>query len=400
MENLFIRQKYLDKIKPFIQKQMIKVLVGARRVGKSVLLTQLIEIIKNQDSKANIIFINKEFYEFKKIKTDEDLYDYVIDKTISTACNYVFVDEVQEIERFEIALRQLFAKGYDIYVTGSNAKMLSGDLATHLSGRYVEFHIHPLSYHEFLTFRNLENKTSSLNTYIRYGGLPYLLHLELNDEIVYGYLKSIYNTIILKDVVSRYNIRDIDFLDRLVEYLSDNLGSYVSSKRITDFLKSQKLSYSINTVLNYLKYLTSAFFIEKVKRYDIIGKKRFEINDKYYFEDLGLKHAVIPYQIDDIGKVYENLVYNKLIEEDYEIFVGKYQDKEIDFVARKGSIVKYYQVAYLLPNEKVRQREFGNLLEIPDNYEKTVISADEFPNASFQGINHQHILDFLTSDIR
>ena len=398
MEKLFIREKYLEKIKPFIQKQMIKVLVGSRRVGKSVLLSQLIDTIKEIDKDANIIYINKEFYEFKTIKTDEDLYAYVLEKTIRGKSNYVFIDEVQEIDRFEIVLRQLFAKQYDIYVTGSNAKMLSSDLATHLSGRYIEFRIYPLSYADFINYRYLENSISSLNSYIKYGGLPYLLHLELKEDIIYGYLKSIYNTIILKDVISRYNIRDIEFLDRLVEYLSDSLGSYVSSRKINGLLKSQRISLSINTILNYLKYLAAAYFIEKVQRYDIIGKKRFEINDKYYFGDLGLKHSIIPYKVDDIGKVYENLVYNKLVAEDYEVFVGKHQDKEIDFVAKKGNITKYFQVAYLLPNEKVRKREFGNLLEIPDNFEKIVISADEFPQANYSGIKHQHILDFLMSE--
>ena len=241
----------------------------------------------------------------------------------------------------------------------------------------------------------MPDKTETLLKYIRYGGLPYLINIDLNDETVYGYLKSIYNTIVLKDVVSRYNIRDIDFLERLIEYLSDNLGSYVSSKKITDFLKSQRISLSVNTVLNYLQYLNNAFFIQKVQRYDIIGKKRFEINEKYYFSDLGLKHSVIPYKTDDIGKVFENLVYNKLIADGYTVYVGKLKDMEIDFVASKNDTVKYIQVAYLLPNKKVREREFGNLLKIQDNYEKIVISADEFTGGNFKGIKHTHILKFL-----
>ncbi len=223
-----------------------------------------------------------------------------------------------------------------------------------------------------------------------------MINLELNDEIVYGYLRSIYNTIILKDVVARYNIRDIDFLERLTEYLSDNLGSYVSSKKITDFLKSQRIRLSVNTVLNYLQYLTSAFFIQKVQRYDIIGKKRFEINDKYYFNDLGLKHALIPYKTDDIGKVFENLVYNHLIYQGYMVYIGKFKNMEIDFVATKNDITKYIQVAYLLSDEKVRQQEFGNLLKIQDNYEKIVVSADDLISGNYKGVKHVYILDFLT----
>ena len=225
----------------------------------------------------------------------------------------------------------------------------------------------------------------------------YLIVLQLEDEIVYGYLKSIYNTIILKDIVSRYSIRDIDFLERLVEYLSDNLGSYVSSKKISDFLKAQRVSLSVNTVMNYLKFLTNSFFINKVQRLDIIGKKRFEINDKYFFSDLGLKHSIIPYTGSQIGNVFENLVYNQLIYEDYKVYIGKHQDREIDFVAQKGNETKYIQVAYQLPDEKVRKREFGNLLKIEDNYEKIVVSSDEFAE-DYKGIKHIHIRKFLTNE--
>jgi predicted AAA+ superfamily ATPase len=202
----------------------------------------------------------------------------------------------------------------------------------------------------------------------------------------------------LKDIVARYNIRDVDFLDRLVEYLSDNLGSYVSSNKISDFLKSQRVHLSVNTVMNYLKYLTSSFFINKVERIDIIGKKRFEINDKYFFTDLGLKHSIIPFTGAQIGNVFENLVYNQLIYEDYKVFIGKHQDREIDFVAQKGNITKYIQVAYQLPDEKVREREFGNLLKIEDNYEKIVVSADEF-TTDYKGIKHIHIREFLSNKL-
>lgn len=397
MQKTIKRTKYLKKIAPYIGKQIIKVLVGARRVGKTTILHQLSKQIKETEPQANIIYINKEYYKFKHIKNDEDLYVYVNSKIKNKKNNYIFIDEIQEINNFELALRQLLVKQYDIYCTGSNARMLSGDLATHLSGRYIEFKITSLTYPEFLQFHNLPNKTETLLKYIRYGGLPYLINIELNDEIVYGYLKSIYNTIVLKDVVTRYNIRDIDFLERLTEYLSDNLGNYVSSKKITDFLKSQRISLSVNTVLNYLQYLNNAFFIQKVQRYDIQGKKRFEINDKYYFNDLGLKHSVIPYKPDDIGKIFENVIYNHLINQGFTVYVGKLQDMEIDFVASKKDITKYIQVSYLLPDEKIRDREFGNLLKIKDNYEKIVISSDEFISGNHKGIKHIHILDFLTN---
>ncbi|MBT3300950.1 MAG: ATP-binding protein [Bacteroidetes bacterium] len=396
MKTAYIRGKYLDKVKPFIGKSIIKVLTGQRRVGKTTILIQIIDFIKQEDKNAHVIYINKEHNDFKFIKEAEDLFQYVKSKLSKNKTNYVFIDEIQEINEFEIALRQMLVEGIDLYCTGSNAKMLSGDLATHLSGRFIEFHISSLSFNEFLQIHKLENNNDALNKYIRYGGMPYLIHLPFDDEIVYGYLKSIYNTIILKDIVARYSIRDIDFLERLVEYLSDNLGSYVSSKRISDFLKAQRVSLSVNTVMNYLKFLANSFFINKVQRLDIIGKKRFEINDKYFFSDLGLKHAIIPYTGNQIGNIFENLVYNQLIYEDYKVYIGKHQEREIDFVAQKGNETKYIQVAYLLPDEKVREREFGNLLRIEDNYEKIVVSADEFAE-DYKGIKHMHISKFLTS---
>ena len=396
MKTAYIRGKYLDKVKPFIGKSIIKVLTGQRRVGKTTILIQIIDFIKQEDKNAHVIYINKEHNDFKFIKEAEDLFQYVKSKLSKNKTNYVFIDEIQEINEFEIALRQMLVEGIDLYCTGSNAKMLSGDLATHLSGRFIEFHISSLSFNEFLQIHKLENNNDALNKYIRYGGMPYLIHLPFDDEIVYGYLKSIYNTIILKDIVARYSIRDIDFLERLVEYLSDNLGSYVSSKRISDFLKAQRVSLSVNTVMNYLKFLANSFFINKVQRLDIIGKKRFEINDKYFFSDLGLKHAIIPYTGNQIGNIFENLVYNQLIYEDYKVYIGKHQEREIDFVAQKGNETKYIQVAYVLPDEKVREREFGNLLRIEDNYEKIVVSADEFAE-DYKGIKHMHISKFLTS---
>lgn len=396
MENIYIRKQYLQKIKPFIGKNIIKVLIGQRRVGKTTMLKQIIDLIIQNKQDVNVIYINKEQNEFKHIKNSDDLFLYIKSQLSESKENFVLIDEIQEVDDFEIALRQLLVEKLDLYCTGSNAKMLSGDLATHLSGRYIEFHINSLSYNEFLEFHKLENSNESLNQYIRFGGLPYLIHLPLEDEIVYGYLKSIYNSIILKDIVARYNIRDIDFLERLVEYLSDNLGSYVSSKKISDFLKAQRVSLSINTVMNYLKYLTNSFFINKVQRLDIVGEKRFEINDKYYFSDLGLKNSIIPYSESHIGNVFENLVYNHLIFSGYDVFIGKYKEREIDFVAQKGTEIKYIQVAYLIPDEKVKQREFGNLLKISDNYEKIVVSADEFIT-DYKGIRHLSIRQFLSN---
>lgn len=399
MSKTFIRQMYLNRIRPFIGKDIIKVLVGCRRTGKTTILLQLMEEIKTTDKSANIIYINREFHQFKDIKDNEDLYAYAKSKFVKNKANYLIVDEVQEIKSFEIALRQLLVEKMDIYCSGSNANMLSGDLATYLSGRYIEFKIHSLSYAEFLACHELENNNSTLQQYIQFGGFPYLMNIPLEERLVYDYLRSVYNTIILKDVVARYNIRDVDFLERLIAYLSDTLGSYVSSKKITDFIKSQGITLSVNTVLNYLNYLSAAFFIEKAKRFDIIGKKIFEINDKFYFSDLGLKHALIPYKVNDIGKVFENLVYNKLMEEGFKINIGKYNQYEIDFVAQKSGTIIYIQVAYLLANEETMEREFGTLLKLNDNYPKYVISADELIGKNYKGIIHKNIKNFLANPI-
>ena len=392
------RPTYVNKIKPFIDKDVIKVIVGQRRVGKSYLLFQIIDEIKKLRKNANIIYVNKELDKFDDIKNHKDLLSYLKLKT-GNKKSYIFIDEIQDIDKFEKALRDLKAQGkHDIYCTGSNAHLLSGELATYLSGRYVETKIYGLSYKEFLTFHKLGADQGSFLKYIMYGGLPYLSNLELKDEVVYGYLKGIYNTIILKDVVERHKIRNIVFLENLVEYLADNIGSLVSAKKISDFLKSQKINISPNIVLDYLSFLVGAFFIFKVPRADIRGKKIFEINEKYYFEDLGLRHAITSYKHADINKILENLVFLHLQILGYKTTVGQLKDGEIDFVCEKQGEKIYIQVAYLITKEN-KDREFGNLLNVKDNYPKIVVSADEMiGKKGYKGIEHINIQDFLLRD--
>lgn len=389
------RAIYLDKVKPFIDKDIIKVIVGQRRVGKSYLLFQIIDLIKREHPQANIIYINKELNEFDALKNYQDLLSYVKANTKGKA-NYLFIDEIQEIENFEKALRSLKAEDkYDIYCTGSNANLLSGELATYLSGRYVEIKVFSLSYPEFLMFHKLEENKESFLKYIKYGGLPYLINLALNDEVIYEHLKSIYNTIILKDVVARYKIRNVSFLENLTEYLADNIGSLVSAKKISDFLKSQKIKISPNIVLDYLSFLVNAFFVLKVSRRDIQGKKIFEINDKYYFEDLGLRHALVGYRQVDINKILENLVFLHLQIAGYKVTIGQLKDKEVDFVGEKQGKKLYIQVAYLVTDGN-KEREFGNLLAIKDNHPKIVVSMDELAEESnYQGVRHINIRNFL-----
>lgn len=381
-------------------QNLIKVLVGQRRVGKSVLMRQIMELVQKEKPGANLVFINKEDLSFEAIKSYSDLVDFAERNKKANSANFLFVDEIQDIEDFEKALRHLQTKNeWDIYITGSNAKMLSGELATFLSGRYIEMKISTLSFNEFLKFHGLNNNNESLHKYIRYGGLPYLINLELKDNIVFDYLKNIYAAILYKDIIARHNIRNVGFLDRLVLFIADNTGSIVSAKSINDFLKSQKISISNNIILDYLGYLSEAFFLSKVKRNDLKGKKILEFGEKYYFEDLGIRHAIGGYKNDDINKILENIVYLHLTFCGYEVTIGKLSDKEIDFVADKDGSRIYVQVAFSIPDEKVKEREFGNLLSINDNFRKIVVSMDEFQADSYKGIEHLHIRKFLSQAV-
>ncbi|MFO8233779.1 MAG: ATP-binding protein [Bacteroidales bacterium] len=392
------RPLYINRVKPYIDKDIIKVITGQRRVGKSYMLFQLMDEIREMHSNAAIIYINKELNDYEFIKNDKDLLAYIEKEKRTESPVFIFIDEVQDIVNFEKALRSLQATGnYNIFCTGSNANLLSGELASFLSGRYVEIKIYSLTYPEFLRFHNLQEDTSSLIKYLKYGGLPYLINLELEDDIVYDYLKNIYAAILFKDVVKRHNIRNVNFLEKLIRYIADNTGSIVSAKKISDFLKSQHVNISTQVILNYLSYLTEAFFIFKVERADLKGKRIFEIGEKYYFEDLGLRHSIAGYRPNDINKILENAVYQHLAVSGYQITVGQLENQEIDFVCEKpGGDKIYVQVAYQLPDEKARMREFGNLEQISDNYPKYVVSMDELLSKSdYKGIKHLHIQYFI-----
>ena len=389
------RDRYLQKLIPFINKQIIKVIVGQRRVGKSCFLKQVADFILSENASANIIFIDKELYDFHFINTAEDLINYV-NKQSSARNNILIIDEVQEIKEYERAIRHFFSKDYDIYLSGSNSELLSGDLATMLSGRYIQIMIHPLTYLEFCAFHTLENNKKALDLYFHYGGMPYLRNLTLKDEIVFTYLKNLYQTILLKDVVSRYRIKNVDLLERLVLFLADNTGSIVSAKKINDFLKSQRVNISNSVVINYLNFMDSAFFINKTRRYDLRGKRFLEIGEKYYFSDTGIRNALVGYRPHDINKVLENVVYAHLRANDYDVTVAKLYDYEIDFIAKKNQDIIYIQVAYMLLNETTINREFGNLQKIKDNYPKFVITMDEQQFDAYNGITHYHIRDFLS----
>ena len=390
------RKGYIDRIKPFMQKSVVKVLTGQRRVGKSFLLYQLIEEILGKEPDANIIYINLEDFAFSSLQTAEDLHSYIISHSKENAKNYIFIDEIQDIPGFEKVIRSLLLnEDNDIYITGSNAKMLSGELATYLSGRYIEFKIYSLSYSEFLEFHGLTESETSYELYSRYGGLPYLLNLPLEDETVNEYLKSVYSTIVFRDVVSRYKLRNTLFLEKLIQFLSENIGNLFSAKNISDYLKSQHTTISVNQIQSYTEYLNNAFLIHRVERYDLIGKRVFEIGEKYYFENMGIRNIVVGYRITDKAKILENLVYNHLLYKGYDIKVGYYGDKEIDFIGEKNGEKLYIQVALKIDSDKTAEREFGNLLKIQDNYPKIVVTKDTFSGNSYEGIRHCPIRQFL-----
>jgi uncharacterized protein len=394
------RDTYIERIKPFMRTPIVKVVIGHRRVGKSYILFLLIELIKKEESDANIIYINKEDIDFVDLNTYKELHEYISPKLVANKKNYIFIDEIQDIENFKVAIRSLaLDDNNDIYITGSNSEMFSSDLANELGGRYVEFRIYSLSYLEFLSFHKLPNDDESLEKYVRFGGLPYLIHLPLNEQIVMEYIKSVYSTIVLRDVVQRKKIRNTDFLEQLIRFLANNVGSLFSSKSISDFLMSQNVKISSTQVSEYADSLAEAFVVHKIGRYDIVGKKFFERGEKYFFENLGIRNAVAGYKPQDRAKRIENLVCNHLLFCGYDVKVGTLSTEEIDFVCTRGGETIYIQVAIELSSPETIAREFGNLLKIKDNYPKIVVSGERLFENSYEGVEHMYIRDFLSSTL-
>ena len=381
---------------------MIIVLTGQRRVGKSYLLKQFYqEKIKEPDS--NIIYIDKEKREFDFIRNYQNLNDYIESKFVKDKHNYILIDEVQDIAEFERSVRGYRTEeNADIIITGSNAKMLSGELSTIIGGRFKEIYIQPLSYEEFLTFHSLDDNDDSLTQYINLGGMPGLNKIGLHEDDVREYQKDIYNTVLLKDVIMKNNIRNVNFLENLVLYLADNTGKIISANNVSKYMKSNGENISASVILNYLNYLSDAFVINKVNRYDVHGKRLFDSNEKYYFEDNGIRNAIAGGTREgDVEKVIENVVYQNLVRLGYEVFVGQLQSSEIDFVCTKpNGEKKYVQVSYLIVNEETRKREFGNLMRIQDNYPKYVVSMTPLiTNNDYDGIKHIHLRNFLKNGI-
>jgi len=397
MENI-IRKPYLDKIEQALGKDIIIVLVGQRRIGKSYLLRQLRDE-KAEDGSANIIYVDKEKKEFDDIRDYHDLNAFIDGHRVKGKTNYILVDEIQDIAEFERTVRSYREEpDTEIVITGSNSLMLSSELTTLIGGRYKEIYVQALSYNEFLTFHQLPDNDDSLAKYINFGGLPGLQKIGLDENDVREYQQDVLNTVLLKDVIMRNNIRNPVFLDNLIRFLADNTGKIVSANSISKFMRSQGQSITSTAVINYIKALCETYVIHKVNRYDIHGKRLFESNDKYYFEDNGIRNCLGGGNREgDIEKVMENVVYNHLVRLGYEVTVGQLQASEIDFVCSKSTGERVYvQVAYIIADEATRQREFGNLRAIHDNYPKYVISMTPLVTRSNDGgIIHLNLRKFL-----
>ena len=397
------RELYIEKIKPFINKDIIKVLTGIRRSGKSVMLKLIMEELKqNKIDEKQFININFENLINRELTTADKLHEYILKKAseIKKKC-YIFLDEIQEVKDWEKCINSLRVNNgydFDIYITGSNAKLLSGELSTYLAGRYVEFVIYPFSFKEFLeTLKSIQQDVSTreaFQKYVKFGGMPFLYNLAFEEEASLQYLKDIYSSIILKDITQRNKIRDTDLLERVISYLIMNVGNNFSATSISKFFKSENRKVSVETILNYIKAAEESFLIYRVSRDDLIGKKVLNVNEKYYIADHGMREAILGSNQRDINQIFENIIYLELLRKGYNVRVGKIDNLEVDFVCTKGNEKIYVQVAYLLASSETIEREFTSLEKIDDNYPKYVISMDEF-DMSRNGIIHINIIDFL-----
>ncbi len=405
--NLVKREKYLKTLGTYLGKPLIKILLGMRRSGKSSIIRLLIaELLEKGVPEKNIIYINKESLEFEDIETYRDLYSYVVKNFKGVeGQKYIFIDEVQEIKEWEKAVVSFLAEGIgDVIISGSNSRLLSGELATLLSGRYVETPVHPLTFNEFLEFRKEFGEKKKLDTeecfreFLKYGGLPGIHYLPFNEELVFQYLNSVLNTILYKDIITRFKIRDTALFDKVVRYLFDNIGNITTAKRIADYFRNQKIKVAVDTVLNYIRCIETALLIKRVYKYDIKRKRHLEFYEKVYLTDVGLRNGLIGYREKDVNGILENIVYNELLARGYKVYIGKLNGLEIDFVAEKHGEIKYIQVCYLLAEESTIEREFGNLQKIRDNYEKVVISLDKFFVKELKGIKHVYLIDFLREE--
>lgn len=401
------RELYLKKIRNFIDKPVIKVITGMRRSGKSMILKLISqEFLERGILSQNIIYINFESLMFSDLTEFKTLYNYIIEKSQTlTGKVYILLDEIQEVGHWEKAVNSFMVDlDCDIYITGSNANLLSSELATYIAGRYVEIKVYPLSFREYIDFAKIQNPQNILSNeeyfeqYLQFGGLPGIHNFSYDKSNIYQYLSDIYSSILLKDVVAKNNIRDVELLERIILYIFDNIGNTFSAKNVSDFLKSQGRKLSRETVYNYLKALESAYIISSVQRYDVKGKALLETMEKFYLTDLGFRHAKLGYRPNDIAGYLENIIYLELIRRKYTVNIGKLGTKEIDFIGTLENEKLYIQVTYLLASAETVEREFSPLKKIEDNYPKYVLSMDSLGEYNIDGIVRKRIIDFLLEE--
>lgn len=398
------RNIYIQQIVPFIDKPQVKIITGIRRSGKSFMLRLLLEELTNKGIKPKqVISVNFESFEYADLLNAKELYNYLKQQIKNKQRYYILLDEIQEVHEWEKVINSLLVDfNVDIYITGSNSHLLSSELATYLAGRYVEIPIYTLSYREFLDFRksyfSQEQQHNTFEYYLRMGGFPVIHTTQYAEETAYKVVYDIYSSVILRDTVQRYKIRDVELLERVIKYAFDNIGNTFSGKNVADYFKSQQRRIDINTVYNYLNALEGAFILYRVPRYDIKGKEILKTQEKYYVSDISIIYATMGQRDRLISGILENIVFLELKRRGFKVYVGKLDSSEIDFVAQQRAKKIYIQVAYKLENEQVVKREFGNLLNINDQYPKYVVTMDEFWKDSIEGVQHLYITDFLMKE--
>ena len=400
---MIIRETYLRQLRDFIDKPFIKVITGLRRSGKSSMLKLLSDEFKIRGIKENnIIYINFESFEFSELDKADKLYKYIQAKLVNNERYYILLDEIQEVAGWEKAVNSLLVDfNADIFITGSNSRLLSSELATYLAGRYIEIHINTLSFAEYLLFKHerthleISDRYREFDHFLRMGGFPVLHTGEYSFETAYKVVYDIYSSAILRDTVQRYNIRDVELLERVVKYVFDNIGNKFSAKNVADYFKNQFRKIDLNTVYNYLNALEGAFIIYRIPRYDIKGKEILKTNEKYYVGDQSLLYALMGFKDRLISGVLENIVMLELKRRGYRVYVGKSGDNEIDFIAERNDLKVYVQVAYKMTEQTTIEREYKPLLQIKDHYPKYVVTMDEVWKDNIEGIQHKHIADFL-----
>ena len=397
------RELYINKLLSYKDTEFIKVITGIRRCGKSSLLKIFKEEILKENKKANIIYMNFESFEFDDIKNYKEMHDWIKERTKQNQKNYILLDEVQRITGWEKVVNALLIDiDSDIYITGSNAYLLSSELSTYLTGRYIEIKVLPLSFKEFLDFTVLEDNISiedKFIEYVKFGGMPGIITIKNEADLYENVIKGIYNTVFMKDVVERNKLVDGSLLEKILKYLMSNIGSQISSKKIADYLTRQGTKITHNTVLNYLQMLENAYIIYKAPRYDIKGKELLKTLEKYYIVDTGIRNVTLGFRNSDFGHIIENIVYFELLRRGYDVTIGKTDALEVDFIATKSNDKKYFQVTYTMLEENVKQRELNSLRQINDNYEKIVLTMDKlYNNTSEDGIKIKYLIDWLLGD--